>query len=247
MRLLTLILTGAIMGQATASEIPVQMLTREDVQRAADPSVLEGVSTEPAGTIYFPDRILAAQVDDLKGDAAAQLESWSRTHRFLIVPFSIGVRPSGDLIPERVDVALSLAEPQDLALQPIVIDVFPPNGFKKAAFQGSAGLEIGAGGSFQGAATAKANAAFNYTYAPAYANVFSGFGSTHAFWQFNRAQDSYPIGNIPLKLLVVVPRKLQEPELIGDFDVAVNFGGSFWSGDSVRAQFTTLVSLPEEP
>lgn len=245
MRLLTLVFTCALVGNAAAGEVPIQMLTREDVQRAANPSVLEGISTAQAGTIYFPDHILAAEVDKLAGDTAAQLESWSRTHRVLIIPFSIGVRPAGDLIPERVDVALSLAELRDLALQPIFIDVFPPNGFKRAAFQGSLGLEVSGSGNFRSIASAQGNAAFNYTYAPAYANVFSGFGSTHAFWQFRRTQDSYPVGDIPMKLLVIVPRKLPDTELIGDFDVAVDFGGSFFSGGSVTARFKALVSLPE--
>ena len=221
---------GVGVTQASASDVPVRMVTRADLQSAANPDVHEAVLEAASGSVYFPDRVFAAAVDALDGDAGLLLESWSRTHRFLVVPFSIAVRPAGNLIPEQVDVTLSLGGPSDLASQPVLIDVFPPNGFRKAPFQGSAGLEVGAGGSFQEAATAKVNVAFSYSYTPAYANVISGKGSTSAFWQYRRTQDSYPIGDIPMKLLVIVPRTFADRELIGDFDVSVNFGGNFWSG-----------------
>jgi len=228
-----------------ASDVLVQMVTLNDVQNASSPGIYEGISNAPAGSIYFPDQILAAQIDNLEGDARSQLKNWKRTHRFMIIPFSISIRPNDENIPERVDVTLALESSTSLNKQPALIDVFPPNGFHRAPFEGKAGLEVGAEGTLTKAASAKANFAFSYTYSPAYANVVSGIGSTHAFWQYRRTQDNYPVGEIPMKLLMVVPRNYKSAEIIGYFDVNVDFGGSFFIGKSARAQFTSVIALPE--
>ncbi len=230
---------------AVAGDVPVQMLTHTDVQSATRPDIFEGISNASAGSIYFPDQILAAQIDNLEGDAATQLKSWNQTHRFMIIPFSISIRPNDENIPERVDVTLALETSASLDKQLTLIDVFPPNGFHKAPFEGKAGLEIGAEGKLAQVAKAKTNLAFSYSYSPAYANVVSGLGSTHAFWQYRRTQENYPIGEIPMKLIVVVPRSYKSNEIIGKFDVNVDFGGSFFVGKSARAQFASIIALPE--
>jgi hypothetical protein len=42
-------------------------------------------------------------------------------------------------------------------------------------------------------------------YAPAFANVVSGFGSGTAFWRFQRSQQTYPVGDLPLRVIAAVP------------------------------------------
>ncbi|MEM8630741.1 MAG: hypothetical protein AAGF74_05865 [Pseudomonadota bacterium] len=227
-----------------ADETPVSFITLSDIQSAASADLLEGVSTAPAGSIYFPDTILAAKVEDLDGAAGQQLESWKRTHRFFIVPFSIGIRPTGNNIPESVDIALSLEAFGGLAQRPLILGVFPPNGFKKGPFEGSLGVELGADGSLQSVATAKANVAFNYTYAPAYADVAAGFASGHAFWTYRRSQESYPIGDIPMKLVLVVPATYPEDAVVARFDVRVDFGGTLFWDKSAQGYFSSVIELP---
>lgn len=229
--------------------ISVQLLQAEDIQAAAAPSLYQGVKSRSAGAIYFPDQVLTVKVDSFEGDPGAVLEQWSRTHRFILASFSIAVRPEGERIPESVDVTLAFADAGDLTRQPIVLDVFPSNGFKKAPFEGSASVAVTAKGGLEpssaAGAAAEAKAGFSYTYAPAYADVASGFGSASAFWRFNRTQDAYPIGEIPMKMLIAAPRALKERALVANFDVRAAFSGWFFSGGAATASFTTAMILPD--
>lgn len=234
------------MSDGTAQPVmtPVQMVSATDIQQAASPSLLEGIQDESVGAVYFPDRVLLARISELDGDGQALFRSWARTHWFLIAPFSIGVRPNGKRIPELVEVSLSLDGGGDLTQSPIITGIFPPNGFRKSAFQGEASLGISAGGELVESLGGKAEIGLSYSYAPAYASVFSGFATAHAFWQFSRTQDSYPVGDIPLKLLLVVPKGMQGQELIADFDVKVQFSGGLFARGAIAAHFTSVFALP---
>ena len=83
-----------------------------------------------------------------------------------------------------------------------------------------------------------------FDYTPAYANVTSGFASGHAFWQYERTQDQYPVGEIPMKLLVAVPNTYREKELTLRFDVRVRFSRSWWKRGMAVASYPTVVALP---
>jgi|GEM_PF-6707047 len=47
-----------------------------------------------------------------------------------------------------------------------------------------------------------------------------------------------------MKLLLVVPKTYDEDEIIGDFDVKVEFGGSIFSRGAIVSNFTTIFALP---
>lgn len=222
----------------------VQMVTATDVQKAANPSLLEGVEEASYGAVYFPDKVFLANVPKLEGDGQAVYNSWAKTHRFLIAPFSISVRPNSDRIPESVDVSLALDGLGDLTRSPVITGIFPPNGFKKSAFQGETNLSVSAGSKLVEGVSAEVGIGLSYKYSPAYASVFAGFATTHAFWRFSRTQESYPVGGIPMKLLLVVPKTYDEDEIIGDFDVKVEFGGSIFSRGAIVSNFTTIFALP---
>lgn len=250
MRLLGTIVSCVLSFEILANEVAVQMIDAGDVRAATTPTLTEGIESASRGAIYFPDTIPTANIESLEGNGAAILTSWSESHRFLIAPFSIGVRPEGNRIPKQVDVLLAFEDLGDFRRQPIINDVFPPNGFKRSPFQGEASLKVSSQGGFIHAsgvgAEAEAAVEFSYSYTPAYANVVSGSASGHAFWQFSRTQDSYPIGNIPMKLLLIVPRAYEEPQLVAHFDVDVNFDGNFFTGGSVTASFSSIVVLTPE-
>lgn len=231
-------------GAAQPVMTPVQMVSATDIQQAASPSLLEGVQDESVGAVYFPDRVLLARIGELEGDGQALFRSWARSHSFLIAPFSIGVKPNGSRIPERVDVSLALDSGGDLSQSPLITGIFPPNGFRKSAFQGEASLGVSAGGELVEGVGGEAKLGLSYSYAPAYASVFSGFASAHAFWQFSRTQDSYPVGDIPMKLLLVLPKAVQSRELIADFDVKVQFTGGIFARGAIVARFTSVFVLP---
>jgi len=97
-------------------------------------------------------------------------------------------------------------------------------------------------------AGATTNASLAYKYAPSYANVVSGYGSGSAFWQFIRTQDTYPVGDIPLKLVVAVPkgRPAGQP-LIVTMDVRVEYAGGWVKPKGLSiASLRTRINLPDE-
>lgn len=152
-----------------------------------------------------------------------------------------------------VAVTVAFSHLGQLKEQPIVIDSFPETGFNPAPFQGSASVTLNgeakltplpSGMPATGSAGVQGEVAFSYKYSPAYASVTSGFASAHAFWIFKRTQDRYPVGEIPLKLLVAVPKSNQRRNLSLDFDVAARFSGSWWREGMTIASFTSSVRLP---
>lgn len=250
MKKLLILLAVSFSSISSADDVGVQLIAAPDIRKAANPALTEGIESSSYGAIYFPDKILGAKLDGLDGDGADLFNSWSQSHRFIVIPFGISVRPTADRIPENVDVVVAFDNLGDLTRQPIINDVFPPNGFQKAPFEGNAGLKVSGKGEFQPAdgvsAGADATIEFSYKYAPAYANVVSGFGSANAFWKYSRTQDSYPIGNIPMRLLIIVPNSYDENEMLAHFDVKVDLGGGFFSSASVAASFSSIVVLPED-
>lgn len=239
---------------AMAEGVAVPMLTVPDLQTSASPSVFEGVEGGSAGAIYFPDTILSFSVESAEGDGQKIIDQWSKSHRFIIMPIKISVAPKDGFIPEAVDVTASFSGIGQLKQQPIVIDSFPATGFNPSAFQGDASLKLNGEAKFapvptgtpvSAGAGAEGTVGLSYKYAPAYANVVSGFASGHAFWQFHRTQEKYPIGEIPMKLLVAVPKSYAKPALIITFDVKARFSGSWWKNGLTMATFVSSVTLPD--
>lgn len=166
----------------------------------------------------------------------------------------MSIKPKDDFIPDAVDITLAFSGLSQLKQQPIVIDSFPETGFNPGAFQGSASVTLTSEAKFaplpietlgKVAAGAQINAGLAYKYAPAYANVVSGFGSAHAFWQFKRTQDKYPVGEIPIKLLIALPKSYTKRALSMDFDVRTRFSGAWWKTGLTVATFTSVVTLPD--
>lgn len=240
-------------GIAMANQVSVPMLTATDIQASVAPEIFQGVSETSVGAIFFPETILTVLIDRLEGEGEKIIQQWSKSHAFVLVPFSIGIRPAEDRIPERVEFTAAFSGLGELGRQPIVIDTFPETGFKPSAFKGSAELKVNAEGKFEplpigtrASAGANVDASLSYTYSPAYANVVSGFASAHAFWQFSRTQSDYPIGEIPVKLLLAVPKSFSEATMTVDFDVKARFSGDWWSGGQVVAAYSSLLLLPRK-
>lgn len=246
--LATLVLGGRV---AMAGQVPIPLLLPDDVRAAVAPRVFQGVSGAAAGAVYFPDQALAVRIEQGEGDAARVIDQWSKSHTFYLISFSISIAASDDYIPEQVDVTAAFGGLGKLTRQPIIIDSFPRTGFKPASFSGSGEVRIASGVQFElvtgGPAKAgvEANAAFKFNYAPAYADIISGFASAHAFWQFSRTQEQYPVGAIPMKLLVVIPQTFKSDSLTLNFDVKVRFSGSWWTRGRAIASFKTIVRLPD--
>jgi hypothetical protein len=135
--------------------------------------------------------------------------------------------------------------------QPLIIDVFPKTGFAAGNLTGKAEVKVGAdlkfGESSPATATGGANASLAYNYAPSYANVISGFGSGSAFWQFTRTQTAYPVGDIPLKLIVAVPKGMTARSLTASMDVRVEYSGGWLQAKGLSvAAIRTRIELPNE-
>lgn len=249
-RLLTTLVFAVAGHSAMADPVPIPLLSPDDLQEAVDPNVFQGVRrTEKVGAVYFPDRVLSYQVEHGVGDAAQVIAQWARTHGFYLVPFSVSILPLDDNIPEKLDVAAGFTGLGQLTNQPIILDTFPKTGFKPGAVTGSGEVKIDGNLQIKPLPTgtsvgAQANAALKFNYTPAYANVISGFASGHAFWQYERTQDQYPVGEIPMKLLIAVPNTYSEKELILRFDVRARFSRKWWVRGMAVASYPTVVALP---
>ncbi len=228
----------------------VPLLLPADIQLAAAPQVFQQVSTGESGAIHYQDVVLAFPVK-ANTDNSELVSTWQKSHDFFIVPLNIGVAPAQGLIPERADVSVMFPGLGQMDRQPLVIDVFPKTGFKKAAVEGKAEVKLGADLKFAEigpvSASGGTNASLSYTYAPAYANVISGYGSGSAFWQFSRTQDQYPVGDIPIKLIIAVPKSHSSQPLTVTMDARVEYPGGWFrhKGLSV-ASFRTRIELPSD-
>jgi hypothetical protein len=164
-----------------------------------------------------------------------------------VIPVDVGIAPAGRFTPERVDVTLSFTGLGEIKRQPIVIDVFPQTGFTPGAVKLDGQLKLGADLKFgQGIASASAgaNTALTFKYAPSYASVVSGFGSGSAFWQLTKTQQEQPTGSLPLKLVVAFPVLALEQGLSLTADVRVQYAGQWWETGLSVATFNAKVNFP---
>jgi hypothetical protein len=227
------------------------LLQATDIQAAAAPQVFQGVTGDASGAVHYPDQALAFPLART-AENSQLLDAWHKSHNFFVVPIDIAIAPTPGLIPERVDISLAFPSLGQLNRQPLVIDTFPKTGFALAPFSGKAEVKVGADLKFVAAApvtpTAGANASLSYSYAPAYANVIAGYGSGSAFWQFMRTQDKYPVGDIPMKVIVAVPKSAATQALTLSVDTRVEYPGGWLSRRGLSiASFRMRVAMPPAP
>lgn len=235
--------------QANPAERTAQLLSGADLLAAA--RITQGLAVEAAGAILYPDQILAvtlpAATDAAQPDP--RVAEWSKTYRFLVLPIGISIQPKPGSAPRNVVINAAFRNAGQTAKQPIILDIFPATGFKPLPLSGNVSASIGVGsdlkfgGAVPASAKASVKAALSYTYAPAFANVQSGYASTASFWQFAATRAEQPVGNLPLKLTVAMPRSITARSIAMSFDVVASFGGS-WFDDEVRATFVAEVLLP---
>jgi len=237
-------------GSSRAGEHAVPLLAETDLLAAQDTALDRGVTAAAAGSILFPDQILSVLLaKDFKGSSQvdARVTQWSRAYRFVVIPMTIAIQPSSGFRPRFVAINATFNNSGQTTQQPIIIDAFPATGFKPGPLSGEASAGLGADLKFGGAAPVGADAslkaALTYKYAPSFANVQSGYSSTGCFWQFVATQDQQPVGSLPLKLTVAIPRSLKGGSIPLSFDVVASLGGA-WFGDKVRASFVAEVLLP---
>ena len=227
----------------------VEMQSAFDLQAAIDPSIYQGVQRESVGAVYFPDTVLTYELPLKSVHIDEVVQQWSKSYRFIVVPFTISVHPQGDREPEVVDVTMALNNIGKPTQQPIVYDLFPTSRFKTSSLSGSVGLKINLKAKFETVRQIDGGGVLygglDYSYASAYADVLSGKGSGHAFWKFSRTQDSYPAGDIPLKIVLAVPKTYQENALVATFDVHIKFPNLILFDDFVIARFESLLQLPQ--
>jgi hypothetical protein len=240
-----LVFSGPRLAQAEERSAP--LLSADDLLSGAN--ITQGSTNTSAGSVLYPEQILTIDVSGVSQSGTdPRVQAWNKVYRFIVVPLNLAIRANPSKAPSSVIVNAAFRNTGQLPKQPIIIDIFPATGFKQQPFQGSASLGVGADLKFAGTLPANANAsveaALKYTYAPAFANVQSGYASSGSFWQFVATQAEQPVGQLPLKLTVGIPRTMTASSLSLAVDVTVNFGSSWW-GDEIRTSFLTEVLLPQ--
>ncbi len=237
---------------SSAAETSVQLLSGKDLLAAGTAQITQGLTAESAGAILYPDQILSVSAAGATKDGQLdqRIIEWSKVYKFVVVPFSVAVQPKPGTAPKSLVVNAAFRNTGQTAKQPIIIDIFPSTAFKAGPVSGSASASVGLGSDlkFGGAAPVNADAsvkaALSYAYAPAFANVQTGYSSSACFWQFIATQSEQPVGTLPLKLTVGVPRSYASSSIALTFDILASFGG--WFGDELRASFVAEVLLPKE-
>ena len=236
---------------SSAAETSVQLLSGKDLLAAGAAQITQGLTAESAGAILYPDQILSVSAAGATKDGQLdqRIIEWSKVYKFVVVPFSVAVQSKPGSAKSLV-VNAAFRNTGQTAKQPIIIDIFPSTAFKAGSVSGSASASVGLGSDlkFGGAAPVSADAsvkaALSYAYAPAFANVQTGYSSSACFWQFIATQSEQPVGTLPLKLTVGVPRSYASSSIALTFDILASFGG--WFGDELRASFVAEVLLPKE-
>lgn len=245
-----LLLSGA--AGAAAAERSAPLLSGEDLLGAGTAGITQGGATGSSGSLLYPEQILAVDVEAAQpgGTPDARVQAWSKVYRFIVVPLNIAVRANPGTKPQSVIINATFRNIGQLSKQPIIVDIFPGTGFKAEPIKGEASASIGVGADLKfgsappANASASAKAALSYTYNPAFANVQTGFASSAGFWQFVATQQEQPVGALPLKLTVGIPRAASGPSVTLAVDAVVKFGSAWW-GDEVRASFVSEVLLTQ--
>ena len=252
-RLLLAILAGLVAtgGRAAgAADRTVPLLSGADILAAGDSTITQGSQSSAGGSLLYPEQILSVELTAGTTGADPRVDAWRKGYRFFVIPVDIAVRTAPGTAPRSVVVNANFRNIGNTVRQPIIIDVFPATGFAPDPLQGKLSAEVGVGADMTFGATApvQANAALkgalSYTFAPSSATVQSGFASSSCFWQFVATQAEQPVGALPLKLTVAVPRSRQGSSLALVMDVTVEFGSRWW-GNSLRASFLSEVLLPD--
>lgn len=245
----SVLINETVWGEVPQPTTAVPMHSVDDLQAAQRPSLYQGIQRETVGAVYFPDTVLSYEVprQTVTDNVVSQ---WSKAYRFVVVPFTIGVRPNGGRVPKSVSVFLALPNIGQPTRQAIVLDVFPATRFEPSSLKGSVTVGITGDAKFRVGPTAAvgsgAKAAVTYTYSPFYAKVLSTKASGHASWQFSGGQRSHPVGDLAMKLILAVPRSYKEKVMLATLDVEVVFPRYIVRDDTVVARFETEIQLPEQ-
>jgi hypothetical protein len=230
---------------ALGREASVPLLLTSDL-RAAASAGYQGATGDASGAIHYPDQILAYPIAETTENKPL-LDAWKNSHRFFAVPFELSLAPAPNQTPQRVDVSMAFSGLGTMEKQPLVIDVFPQTGFTPGPVSAMGELKLGADLKFQQGfanASAGANAALMFKYAPTFPSVISGFGSGTAFWQLVKTQERQPVGGLPLKLIVACPIANLGKDLLLTTDVRVQYEGPWWTSGLSVASFRTKISFP---
>jgi hypothetical protein len=231
---------------ALAADETAALLLPSDIVAAAKPG-FQGVSTDTIGAVHYPDVILAFPITQTSENREL-LTAWGASYRFYVVPLEVGVAPPAGFTPDRFNLSLTFPGLGQPARQILVIDTFPKTSFAPGAVSGNATVKLGADLKFADVVpvnpSASADASLSVKYAPAYANVISGYGSSSAFWQFSRTQDKYPAGDVPVKLVLAVPRAMAGQSVTLSADVRIEYSGPWWQKGLAVTSLRTRVNLP---
>ena len=242
--------TQALSDQTLSqSRKAIAMQSARELQAAIYPTLYEGVQLQSAGAIYYPDTIFTYDLPLNSAHMDGVIKEWSESsHRFIVVPFTIGIQPQPGRTPKMVNVTLALSDIGLPARQSIIHDIFPATRFINSPLSASVALDISSKGKFKLASNLSsglnAEAGLTYKYNSVYANVVSGKASGNAFWQFSQTQDSFPAGDIPMKIILAVPNTYNDNAILVKFDVSVEFTKIFVLSDTVVATFEAQLQLP---
>jgi len=208
---------------------------------AVAPAIQHTAAETIAGVIHMPDRLRVHAVEvPTSGPAAA----WSGSHRIVVAPLSISVDPTEGR-PRRVSIGLQFRSIGTASEQPVILDVHPPTEFRPAATTGEASvtvtpeLRLGAPGA--ASLGIAGSGSLTTRWQPGVPKIISGHGDATAFWEFESRQDWWPVGRLPMTILLAVPKETSEARL--GLDVRVELvGGAFRSGATGRAaNIVTLI------
>lgn len=229
------------------AERTAPLLTLSDLSDAGK-GITQGATTTSSGAILYPEQILAVDIPSSgSGDGDARIAAWRANYRFLVVPLDIAIQANPGSAPRSVKINATFRTPPQVARQPMIVSIFPTTAFKAEPFQGEASVGLSADFKLDGGAPANASGslktALSYKYAPAFANVQSGYAASTCFWQFVASQSEQPVGALPLKLTVGVPNTIDAKSLALAVDIVVGFGSGWW-GDEARATVVAEVLMP---
>ena len=220
----------------------VRLLLDAGVMQAVHPSLQHSATETTAGVVHISERLRALPVATPAEGAAA---AWSATHAIAVVTLSVAVEPAGAR-PHLVAVGAQFRSIGEAAEQPVILDVFPATAFVPANASGEVALavtpELKLSHPMVGSLGIGGKAAISLAWKPGNAKIVSGHSDATAFWQFEAQQDWWPVGQLPLTLLLAVPKGVATARLALDVRAELS-GGLFKAGVVGRAAQVATLAL----
>lgn len=221
----------------------VRLLLDAGVMQAVQPSLQHSATETTAGVVHMSERLRALSVTTpADGPGAA----WSATHTIVVVTLAVAVEPVGAR-PRLVAVGAQFRSIGEAAEQPVILDAFPATAFVPANASGEVALavtpELKLSHPMVGSLGIGGKAAMALSWKPGNAKIVSGHSDATAFWQFEAQQDWWPVGQLPLTLLLAVPKGVTTSRLALDVRAELS-GGLFAVGAVGRATQVATLALP---